>query len=426
MKQLKNILFVKEFSANIKVINEVITVVIIILMLLLAKVLYYTLNEELNFGIKVIICCAAAVLFMSLLAFRLYYVRSINRIADHANRYDALLLITQNIRAEKNISVLCEKILEHSITQTGAEAGMLLLYNGTSYEQAATRGVNAASAVSFTPLQAGGLTGICIHEDRCVRVNDISRDSRYSSAIDGMSNINARSLMCIPLKGSSGIIGLLKLAHADPDSFSQEDEDACRYISTQAAISIEISHFIEDHENFEKHMTNLLLQAMDNHLTIKVEHSRRVARYSEIIATAIGLPADTCATLRTACLLHDIGFIKFLPNEEMKPEAYLKHVTIGSNLLSQINFYKREAKIVLHHHERYDGSGYPSRLAGENIPLESRIIAIAEVFDAITSSDSYKEPLLFNDALVEIKKNSGTQFDPVLLDAFVHNIGEVV
>ncbi|MBM4140575.1 MAG: HD domain-containing protein, partial [Nitrospira sp.] len=93
----------------------------------------------------------------------------------------------------------------------------------------------------------------------------------------------------------------------------------------------------------------------------------------------------------------------------------------GHDLLKQVTFYKDIAHIVLHHHERYDGEGYPGKLKGEEIPLESRIIAIAEAFDAMTSKNSYKSPVGFSAAVDELKRNAGTQFDPRLTDLFIKN-----
>ena len=91
-------------------------------------------------------------------------------------------------------------------------------------------------------------------------------------------------------------------------------------------------------------------------------------------------------------------------------------------MIKPINFYADIAPIVLHHHERYDGYGYPKRLKGDAIPLGARIISIADAFDAMTNKQSYKIPISFEDALVELQKNAGTQFDPDLVKIFIENI----
>jgi HD-GYP domain-containing protein (c-di-GMP phosphodiesterase class II) len=123
-----------------------------------------------------------------------------------------------------------------------------------------------------------------------------------------------------------------------------------------------------------------------------------------------------------ASLLHDVGFLRIRADESYQREQFMKHPVIGYEMISPINFYADVAPFILYHHERYDGLGYPKRLKGEAIPLESRIIAIAEAFDAMVNETSYKVPLDFHSAVEELKRNAGTQFDFWLVDVFSSNI----
>jgi HD-GYP domain-containing protein (c-di-GMP phosphodiesterase class II) len=123
-----------------------------------------------------------------------------------------------------------------------------------------------------------------------------------------------------------------------------------------------------------------------------------------------------------ASLLHDIGFLKIRAEEYYNENVYKKHSIIGYEMVRPITFYADIAPIILYHHEKYDGSGYPKGLRGDKIPLESRIIAITEAFDAMVSKTSYKLPMDFEAAIEELNKNAGTQFDPKLVKVFVKHI----
>lgn len=189
-----------------------------------------------------------------------------------------------------------------------------------------------------------------------------------------------------------------------------------------------------EEKNYEIHLTRVLLDAMDNGISEKRGHSKRIVEYSLLIARAINMSEDKKRRLYYASLLHDIGFLKIRIQDVISREEFKMHPQFAYEMLRQIHFYADIAPIVLHHHERYDGKGYPSGLKGEDIPLESRIIAIAEAFDAMVSKDSYKyigkminddaRPSVceFGHAIEELKNNAGTQFDPQLVEEFANTV----
>jgi putative nucleotidyltransferase with HDIG domain len=379
-----------------------------------------TLSAETNGFVTAGVSIAAAVLLVIIIVFKRFYVKAISSIAEHADRYNTLLQVTKEIRQENNSAVLCEKILDYAIAITGAKAGIIMLRDDNELTFQVSRGPNEILDV----LANVPSCEYCLISSTCGK-NGPADNTPPPTFTDQMKKPGISSLICLPLQRFS-LSGVIRLAHSSPGEFSNDDYKAAEYFSFQAALSLENAMFIEGHVNFEQHMTELLIQAMDNHLPVKVEHAKRVAHYSKIIAKNIDLNDKRIKVLHSACLLHDIGFVKFLPCDEMNSDTYLKHTTVGHSLLSEIIFFKQIANIVLHHHERYDGTGYPSMLKGENIPLESRIIAIAESFDTITSKESYRTPKSFNDAMAEMQKNSGTQFDPLLLDTFVKNVRDIL
>lgn len=160
------------------------------------------------------------------------------------------------------------------------------------------------------------------------------------------------------------------------------------------------------------------------------QHSQRVACLSKELASFMNLSERDIEEINNAGLLHDIGKIaihEYLLNKEGKLtdeefEEVRRHPEIGYRILSSVNDMSDMAEYVLSHHERWDGKGYPRGLAGEAIPLQSRMIAIADAFDAMTSERSYRSPMTEEAAAEELLKHAGTQFDPVLVRRFVENV----
>ncbi len=155
-------------------------------------------------------------------------------------------------------------------------------------------------------------------------------------------------------------------------------------------------------------------------------HSRKVSDYSVAMAETLGLPQDRIATIRAASLLHDIGKVGIpdsilskegpLTDEEWEPVR--AHPKLGVEILRHIIDLVNCLPAILHHHEHYDGKGYPSGLKGDSIPIEGRILAIADAYDAMTSPRPYRKQLSSQQALNELKRCAGTQFDPELVDIF--------
>lgn len=156
-------------------------------------------------------------------------------------------------------------------------------------------------------------------------------------------------------------------------------------------------------------------------------HSDRVSEYSVLLGKYLNLPEETLNTLRIGGLFHDVGKIG-VPDSILQKESKLtdneyseikNHPSIGAHILSTATIFHDIIPIVKHHHEKYDGTGYPGRLQGENIPYLARIAAIADSFDAMTSRRTYRDSLPIDVVIAEFRKCKGTQFDPKLADVFL-------
>jgi putative nucleotidyltransferase with HDIG domain len=155
-------------------------------------------------------------------------------------------------------------------------------------------------------------------------------------------------------------------------------------------------------------------------------HSAAVARYARAMAIALGRPAAEQELAHTAGLVHDIGKFAFpdsilladQPLSEGQWEIVKRHPADGARVVRSVDGYGPVADIVLSHHERWDGAGYPHGLAGDEIPLAARLISVADAYDVLTARDSYRQPVSAATAIAELRSTAGSQFDPQVVEAF--------
>ncbi|WP_407268791.1 HD-GYP domain-containing protein [Radiobacillus sp. PE A8.2] len=194
-------------------------------------------------------------------------------------------------------------------------------------------------------------------------------------------------------------------------------------------ITVQLMKNIQKVKQDNIELTVALANALDSRDTYTLHHSENVAKYALQIAVRLKLSKELCNIIRIGSLLHDIGKIGIPENILTKPdklttEEYDKvktHPEIGYEIIKHVATFKGNGvlDIVLYHHEKYDGTGYPRGLKGNSIPLVARIVAIADSFDAMTSHRIYRSNLDVKYGLDEIRKNKGTQYDPAIADVFL-------
>jgi putative nucleotidyltransferase with HDIG domain len=252
--------------------------------------------------------------------------------------------------------------------------------------------------------------------------NDLNRDRTFKWLAD-----DARQLLAVPLQRQDEVLGCLFGIDKESGEFDSVDAKLLNSIANESAIYLENARLFEDVHGLMMGLLHALTSAVDAKDAYTCGHSERVALLSQRLAREIHLPEPQVERIYMAGLLHDVGKIGVPESVLQKagrltPEEFehmKKHPAIGARILSDIKQIEDVIPGVMHHHERYDGKGYPAGLAGRNIPLMGRIICLADCFDAMTSNRTYRRALPLEVALVEIRRCSGSQFDPSLAEAFL-------
>jgi HD-GYP domain-containing protein (c-di-GMP phosphodiesterase class II) len=263
-------------------------------------------------------------------------------------------------------------------------------------------------------------------------VNDPAIDRAEKQVLDELGF--ARVLLCsFEVEGRS--IGTVEAYRVDDRAFRRDDPKQVSvltafaggvYTKLQLAIQLE-SHYTKTLE--------ALASALEARDPYTQAHTSRIRDMAVALAVAMKVPSDVRKAVRLGAILHDVGKIGISDSILHKPgplddeewRVMRTHPEIGERMLEGIDFLQPALPVIRHHHERWDGKGYPDALAGEDIPIGARIVGVCDAFDAMTSDRPYKAAMSVNDALAEIVKNAGNQFDPVcaaLLVDVVSSMGE--
>ncbi len=283
-----------------------------------------------------------------------------------------------------------------------------------------------------------GLAGHVATTGETVNIKEAYKDKRFNKEIDKKSGYVTKSILCMPIRNMSHqIVGVFQVLNKKDGYFTEKDEDLLIAIGSSAGIALENAtlfnkqkQFIEEQKLLLSSFVDTLSASIDARDKITSGHSKRVTMYTMLICDKLNFDDKQKEVIRQASLLHDIGKIGIrdsvlqkegkLTDEEYK--HIQQHVKITYDILSRIYFskeYEDIARIAASHHEKFDGSGYFRKLAGHKIPLGGRILAVSDVFDAITSKRHYRSKMPIEKAIDILIKDSGTHFDKEMVDTFL-------
>jgi HD-GYP domain-containing protein (c-di-GMP phosphodiesterase class II) len=348
-----------------------------------------------------------------------------------AERQSLLEEISRYLQQTLDLDVLIPRIFETVNKAIQAEAQSIWLLNteaGTLTCRFAT-GPGADEIKKVTvPLGVQSIVGTCVVKQESIIIADAQKDPRFFRGADEKTGLITRSLMSVPMVREGKSIGAIQAINKRNGAlFTRDDLDLFRSIADSAALAIENARLYAELEVSYDATLEALTMALDLRDRETEGHSRRVVEYTARLARQIGLDKDTIDEFRRGALIHDVGKIgvpdavlhKPGPLDPDERKIIEKHPQAGYEMLLGIPYLTDEIKIVLAHQEKWDGTGYPLGLKGEAIPLGARLFMIADTFDALTSDRPYRKGKPYEVAREIIAAESGRQFDPQAVEAFL-------
>ncbi|MDD5504551.1 MAG: GAF domain-containing protein [Candidatus Omnitrophica bacterium] len=342
-------------------------------------------------------------------------------------RLQTIMMYGKKMIRMQDIDELCELILKAAVMESGSDRASLMLVEKDDYMRIKSSvGIPRNIAAKARVRIGSGISGMVAKTGEPIIINkghEIPKGvKRY------MRGLKLRSALSVPIMSNGFLLGVLNLGkYKNKHLFDKDDAGLLMILAHEAGTAISNCRlFQEMHELYEGSIFSLAA-AIDARDHYTHGHSSRVTDIAVEIGKKLKLPEDTLKKIRLASMLHDIGKIGIPDSVLLKPsrltsqefDIIKKHPIYAVNILKHLPRLKDVVPIVYHEHERFDGQGYVSRLKGDAIPIESRVIAVADAFEAMTSNRPYRKSMFRQKAIDEIRRNAGTQFDPVVARAFL-------
>jgi HD-GYP domain-containing protein (c-di-GMP phosphodiesterase class II) len=347
----------------------------------------------------------------------------------------ALVSVGRVINSSKGLERVLNEVMDSVIELMRAERGFIMLRDDEGkFQTQAARDMDHVSlggeefSVSKTIVRRVAETG------EPVLTTNAQEDPRFENQ-DSVVEHNLRSILCVPLKLKEQIIGVIYVdSRVFSSLFQENDLEILLAFADQAAVAIDNARLFEDMKKAHRELKAaydetikgwaLALELRDKETE---GHTQRVTALTQTLAKKLGVNGDELLYIKYGSLLHDIGKMAIPDEILLKPggftlteRKYMElHPLFAKDMLDPIEFLHPATDIPYYHHEKWDGSGYPHNLRGEEIPFAARIFAVVDVWDALTSNRPYREPADPEKVRRIIREGSGSHFDPQVVDAFL-------
>jgi len=376
---------------------------------------------------------------------------------DLSEKFRRLVEIGLALTSERDVSALLGRILFEARRFTGAEAGTLYLVtpggklqfsvvqnDKLGHAEILVGNGSKPVAIDISPTSiAGRVTGT----GTTLNIPDVhdlpeSCGYRFDSSFDLKTGYCSRSMLVVPMKTPDGhIVGVIQLINArgpgseEITTFPKAHEELVLCLASQAAVALNNARLTSELRLAYSEAIHRLARAAEFRDHDTGEHIERVSRYAAAIAEALGFSPDAVSQILLASTLHDIGKLAIPDCILQKPGGLTdgeyaemkRHAELGADLLarSENPTLHLAAEIAFSHHEKWDGTGYPRGLKGDEIPVSAQICAVADVFDALSSARCYKKPMSLEEACEFIRKQTGHHFSPRVVEAFFQVIDKI-
>jgi len=334
------------------------------------------------------------------------------------------------VTSARGIENLLELVLQTLITGISATSGAIFLFEEGKNNLVMKVGYHVSSKLHEINIDSEkGLIGRVIELKKLEVVSHVSTNA--AAYFEFKSGLTKDSIMVAPLLCKGKVHGVLvvsdKLNH---ESFDKDDITLLSNVTAQISIAIENFELNEDAEKTYLETITALALAVEAKDTYSKGHIDRVANYVERLGTAMKLDGEMMKILRNGAILHDVGKIgvrdevlkKQGPLDKEEQKEMEEHVIIGVNIIKPIRHMSALCDLVRNHQELYDGSGYPDRLKGEEIPITARIIKVCDAYDAMTTDRPYRKGMSKESAKKELIAKKGKDFDPEIVEKFINII----
>lgn len=347
----------------------------------------------------------------------------------------ALMELSVLVNSTLDTREIRKRAIEAATCLVNAETGSLLLVDretGELFFEVAL-GEKGSALKEIRLAKGQGIAGWVAETGESLIVHDVASDPRFFKGADAKSTFRTRNIICVPVKTKENILGVLQAINKNEGSFDDEDREGLSALANQVAIAIENANLYEELRETFYETSQALAETIEKRDPYTGGHTQRVMHYSVGIGRAMGLLPKEMERLKLAAILHDIGKIGIpdnilLKNDRLNADETSKmnqHTAYGSEILGNVKKLRDIIPGVRGHHEKYDGTGYPDHLKGNDIDPIARIIAVADTYDAMTTDRPYRKALSMQTAIDELKKCSGGQFDGDVVEHFVRVLPEI-